>query len=698
MKKQKAENGGENAAEPAEFEIENGLLIRYNGQGKDVVIPSGVTAIGSDAFDVYMGLTSVVIPEGVVSIADDAFEWCTELENITIPASVTSIGKNAFGNCTHLKNVELCGTASIGEKAFYECLALTQVTVLGAVTSIGESAFAHCGSLKSINLPVGLISIGRWAFSRCYSLKSADLPAGLISIGEEAFKDCGSLERVCIPDSVTKIEDRTFSGCERMKELTVGKGVTEIGAYAFYNCTDLANVYISDLAAWCNIHFRGREANPFYYDDERQSHGGYITLSRYEPNVYYTVIVPEPIRTKTPSMCPPHSLFVNGQEVKELAIPEGVTKIGKHAFTGFSGLTGVTVPGSVNTVGEEAFADCFGLAGIAFSEGLAEIQSEAFRKCTALKKVAFPASVTSIAASAFCDCSALEHAEVAAGSEAFRSEADCVIHRQTNTLVLGCDAGKIPQGIAAIGASAFYGRKGCTGISIPDGVTSIGRSAFRDCGRDNDKDADEKKKEPDELRELKAMLFGEEPSRKEEYFDITIPNSVISIGAGAFYGTPYYNQEANWDPDGVLYIGNYLIGTQEKLSGALMIRMNTRAIADGALKWRTKLTSVTIPESVVTIGSEAFYDCSGLMSLAIPQGVTAIGEGAFTYCHRLTSVAIPDSVTAIGDDAFNQCENLRSVTIPKRFRGFMKQRLKKTFSYSRSRKDEFKKINFKFIK
>ena len=76
------------------------------------------------------------------------------------------------------------------------------------------------------------------------------------------------------------------------------------------------------------------------------------------------------------------------------------------------------------------------------------------------------------------------------------------------------------------------------------------------------------------------------------------------------------------------------------------------------------LTSVTIPSSVTSIGSETFTGCSALTSVTIPSSVTSIGFAAFNSCSGLTSVTIPSSVTNIGDGAFNSCSGLTSVTIP----------------------------------
>ena len=180
--------------------------------------------------------------------------------------------------------------------------------------------------------------------------------------------------------------------------------------------------------------------------------------------------------------------------------------------------------------------------------------------------------------------------------------------------------------------------------------------------------------------------------------NVTIPNSVTNIGEDAFYGTALYNDSANWE-NGVLYIGDNLIEANDGISGDYAIRPGTRIIAHYAFNYCVDLTSVTIPDSVTSIGGFAFDYCLGLTdiyvaqdnpsyvdidgvlfdkarteliqcpsgnrktSYEIPDGVTAIDYWAFSHCNNLTSVTIPNSVTSLGIYAFSNCNSLTSVTI-----------------------------------
>lgn len=224
-------------------------------------------------------------------------------------------------------------------------------------------------------------------------------------------------------------------------------------------------------------------------------------------------------------------------------------------------------------------------------------------------------------------------------------------------------------------------KNGIETVNIESGVTRVGEYAFYCC------------------RNLK---------------NITIPDSVTGIGERAFELTAYYEDDSKWE-NGVLYIGNHLIEADREISGAYSIKSGTKTIADSAFS-SCDVTSVTVPDSVTSIGRYAFYFCDSLTSITIPDSVTRIGENAFlctgmynddstwdalyignhlikvenykleqdnisnftvkartktiaehafSACNKLTSITLPDSITSIGSHAFDSCGSLTSITIPK---------------------------------
>ena len=281
---------------------------------QSLIIESGVTSIGRNAFFDCTSLTSVTIPEGVTSIGNYAFEGCTSLASITIPASVTSIG-SAFLNCTKLMTVTIPeGVTSIGDSVFSGCTSLASITIPASVTSIGNSAFKNCTKLMTVTIPEGVTSIGEYAFERCTSLTSVTIPEGVTSIGNYAFNRCTSLTSITIPASVTSIGNSAFQNCTKLMTVTIPEGVTSIGCSAFSDCTSLTSITIPE---------------------------GVTSIGAYT--------------------------FYNCSSLTSVTIPEGVTSIGHSAFKNCTSLTSVTIPEGVTSIGRWAFDGCTSLKDVYYT-------------------------------------------------------------------------------------------------------------------------------------------------------------------------------------------------------------------------------------------------------------------------------------------------------------------------------------------
>ncbi|MBQ8289914.1 MAG: leucine-rich repeat protein [Clostridia bacterium] len=244
-------------------------LFGYTGNNATLTLPENYNgknyAIYQLAFYKNYKITNVTIPSGVTAIGRDAFCSCGSLESITISNSVTSIGDHAFYDCTSLTSVTIgSGVTSIGSFAFNQCTSLTNVTIGSGVTSIGYSAFYSCTSLTSITIPSSVTSIGPWAFYYCTALTEINFNAtamndlSFLNIVFSYAGQSGSGIKVTIGKNVTKIPAYLFYPCDggdespkiTSVEFEEGSVCTSIGYKAFCNCTSLTSVTFENKSGW----------------------------------------------------------------------------------------------------------------------------------------------------------------------------------------------------------------------------------------------------------------------------------------------------------------------------------------------------------------------------------------------------------------------------------------------------------------
>ena len=393
--------------------VENadGVTIYYNYYNNGTELE--VTRKSSNLSDRYSG--AINIPE--------------ELTYMSRTRKVTSIGNSAFRDCTGLTSVTIPNSVtSIGNYAFYGCSSLTSMTIPNSVTSIGNYAFQYCSGLTSLTIPNSVTTIGNYAFKDCSGFTSVTIPNSVTSIGKYAFQYCSGLTSVHITDlaawcriSFLGYESNPlyyahhlYMNGEEIKDLVIPNSVTSIGDRAFEGCSGLTSVHITDLAAWCKITFNGSSSsNPLYYA---------------------------------------HHLYLNGEKIKDLVIPNSVTTIGSFVFENCSGLSSVTIPNSVTSIGFCAFNGCSGLTSLTIPNSVTSIGGAAFQDCYGLTSVTIPNSVTSIEGGAFLECT-------------------------------GLTSVTIPNSVTSLGGYAFHGCTGLTSVTIGSSVSSIGQLAFAECNK-----------------------------------------------------------------------------------------------------------------------------------------------------------------------------------------------------------------------
>ena len=376
-----------------------------------------------------------------------------------------------------------------------------------------------------------------------------------------------------VPSYVTSIGSSAFSGCSGLTSVVIPDSVTSIGDSAFSGCSGLTSVTIPDSVTSIGVSaFYGCSSLesitiPFVgatKDGTSNNHFGYIFGAwMYYNNAYYVpASLKEVIITGGTSIG--SSAFSDCSGLTSVTIGNGVTSIGQSAFSGCSGLTSVIIGGSVRSIGQYAFSGCSSLTSVTIPDSVTSIDVGTFRNCTNLAFISIPYSVTVIWTDSFYGCT-------------------------------GLTSVTIPGSVTSIRDRAFYGCSGLTSVTIGGGVTSIGDSAFSGCSG---------------------------------LTSVTIPGSVTSIGLGAFSGC------SSLESITIPFIGATKNGTSNTHFGYIF----------GASRY----------------GDNGKYIPSSLKEVII-RGVTSIEDWAFAYCSGLTSVTISNSVKSIGYSAFEDCNGLNSV-------------------------------------
>ena len=447
------------------------------------------------------GISYFTIPEQidgypVTAIADGAFRNFSALTGINIKAPLKRIGNQAFMSCSKLTSITIPeGVTCIGDQAFMSCSKLTSITIPEGVTYIGDQALASCSALTAVSLPSSLEFVGDDLFYCSNRVTYTSYGHGLKYVGNKqnpylvlaaTMNYSGTV--TLHPDTAIILDD-AFAERNYITDLHIPPSVRFIGTGAFskYSLSVSKGVHITDLESWCRITFATETSNPLY-------------LGR--------------------------ALYLNGELIEELSIPEGIDKLGPYAFFFNAYVKSIDLPSTLTYVDPLAFKSCTGVERITVDEAnpiyecynnsiiekntrtlvlgcrsttleqdadIRAIGNNAFYECY-ITSITLPESVTSIGEYAFYS-SDLQYIYIPDGVTIIGK------HAFYNCTLLGPVT--LPSKLSEIADYAFYGCRNLGGIVIPHGVTRIGICAFTN-----------------------AYLYD---------FGVTIPYTVTSIGVTAFY-------------------------------------------------------------------------------------------------------------------------------------------------------------------
>lgn len=490
------------------FVIENNVLYECNATGT-VIVPEGITIIGSNVFANKSNVTKIVLPEGLKTIETNAFFKCADLKEINIPESVEVIEAQAFFGCKMLKKIHLpknlkrlnveaftdSGLESVdlpehpdyvGSYVFANSQ-LHQVTI-PANFPLTVAMFEECKSLETVTFEGTDIKIPGICFQRCENLKSIDLRS-IKTIGKGSFSGCKSLDFDILPKDI-RVKDIAFSGCG-IKRITVEDLSSIEGRGVFHGCYQLTKAVIEvrgadipqdvkkvpkKLFSHCSslekVLFTGMTGKIKVIDDGAFE---YTALKEFK--------IPENV-TEIDNM-----VFFNAKQLTEIALPEKLRTIGKRAFSG-SGLKNITLPDSVEFAKTECFKGCCNLEEVTLPAKGFGISDGMFMSCVALKRVNNADKIVQLGKYAFYGTKSLKQIDLSSAAD--------------------------------IGENAFE-CSGLTSVKLSKYCTTLGKNAFCKC------------------RELKLADLSESSVESFPPYsfyqcmaEVILPNKIWNIGASAF--------------------------------------------------------------------------------------------------------------------------------------------------------------------
>lgn len=641
-------------------QLKNGNILKYNVEDVEQVFyekSGNITPYDSTAIDTTTSLNYRITSDSTAEVI--SYNYINPSGAVSIPSkilidgnpyTITSIGQNAFRGCYSMTSIDMPESiTSLGWDVFNGCTGLTSIKIPSKVTVISVGLFNGCTNLTTIELPDGITTIENYGFHKCHKLKNIKLPYGVTSLGNSSFAWCYDLTSLEIPESVTTLCQYAFHGCTGLTRIDLPSSVIDIRIYAFYLCSNL-DVIIDN-----------------YKENVTTGEGAF-------EECHSVIYLRDNDTTTVDTSATPLRFRIISDSTAEV-----IHLYGPNWLNAYANLDSISIPAkvrienkiySVTSIGEDAFFGCHRLTKIEIPQSIKIIKRGAFEDCDTLKTIKLPESIDSIGNAVFCGCSNLESINIpknitCIGDSTFEW---CYKLRYI----------EIPEKVTKI---KFYAFMQCVNLDIViynfEDKVEIGEDAFAGCKsvtflKNNDQTAIDTSATP-----LKFRITSDSTAEvMYDYYGSYRELDSISIPAKVRIEGKVYD---------VTSIGEAFSGCSSLTS--ISIPESVTSIGGYAFNGCSSLTSIKIPESVSSIGDSAFANCDALepklliynngtkcygwvgnkdscINVVIPSGVKSIGDYAFAYYSSLTSISIPEGVTSIGEQAFAYCSGLTSITIP----------------------------------
>jgi len=601
-----------------------------------------------------------------------------------ISYSVTSIRDHTFGNHNYQSNYQS------GYNYYYynydQCTDITSVVIPSSVRTIGDDAFARCTGLTTVTIPTSVTSIGENVFYNCTNLVTVNFNAtNCSSVGYNTWYGCTKFTTLNLGNTVTRIPTGGFLGATKIASITLPNSLTTIGDSGFDGCTALTTVTCGNASTLATI---GGEA---FADC---SYLANINLPNSVTTIGdYAFAGCTRLNSTTATQLLPNALtsignyaFLNATTLAYIHIPSTLTSLGKYAFKGCTALNTVDYEATnctySGTQAEPPFFGCSALATVMVSDNVTQIPDYCFKDCTALTNLTLRNGLTSIGTYGFYECRninslVLPVSVTSIGSFAFGNAYDMQLtrvesHNTTPPTIGGEVAFASGQTIYVPNASvsAYQSAEYWSGYNIVgmdqhydfSQACSSGQTLYYII-----EDAAQHKVKVTYAKEYNGYYYQGHP---EPAGGVVIPTTVSYNGQN--YTVTNIDENAFKDcirmtavtiPTSISTIG------ETTFSGCTgLVTVNYNAIncttmgssASPVFANCTSLTTLNIGTGVTTIPAYAFKNCSHLnCNLVFPNSMLTIGEEAFYGCSAMISqLNFPNAVTAIGDSAFYNCSSL----------------------------------------